>query len=141
VKPGTESGAAALKGKQKIQPVVFKKSTQLIAAGFPANAAASVVTDLTAFIASNTPRSANPQVKETKTMFSVNQKRHIAGAVQQILRATNHPELPTGEIQFSLHVQGAQPWSWANIKNNEAVLQASVNSWNERQDPTTPTES
>ena len=73
-------------------------------------------------------------------MFSVKQKRHIADAVQRILRATNHPELPTGEIQFSLHVQGAQPWSWANIKNNEAVQQASVNPWNEQQDPTTPAE-
>jgi hypothetical protein len=74
-------------------------------------------------------------------MFSVRQKREIADAVQRILRATNHPELPSGEIQFSLHVQGAQPWSWADIKNNEAVQQASVNPWNEQQDPTTPTES
>jgi hypothetical protein len=74
-------------------------------------------------------------------MFSVKQKRHIADAVQRILRATNHPELPVDEIQFSLHVQGAQPWSWADIKNNEAVLQASVNPWNEQQDPTTPAES
>jgi hypothetical protein len=74
-------------------------------------------------------------------MFSVRQKREIADAVQQILRATNHPELPTGEIQFHLHVNGAESWSWADIKNNEAVQQASVNPWNEQQDPTTPTES
>jgi hypothetical protein len=74
-------------------------------------------------------------------MFSVKQKRHIADAVQQILRATNHPELPTGEIRFRLHVDGAESWSWADIKNNEAVQQASVNPWNEQQDPTTPTES
>ena len=73
-------------------------------------------------------------------MFSVRQKREIADAVQQILRATNHPELPTGEIQFHLHVDGAESWSWANIKNNEAVQQASVNPWNEQQDPTTPAE-
>ena len=74
-------------------------------------------------------------------MFSVKQKRHIADAVQRILRATNHPELPTGEIQFHLHVEGSESWSWADIKNNEAVQQASVNPWNEQQDPTTPTES
>ena len=74
-------------------------------------------------------------------MFSVKQKREIADAVQKILRATNHPELPTGEIQFHLYVDGAESWSWANIKNNEAVLQASVNPWNEQQDPTTPAES
>ena len=74
-------------------------------------------------------------------MFSVRQKREIADAVQRILRATNHPELPTGEIQFHLHVDGAESWSWADIKNNEAVQQASVNPWNEQQDPTTPAES
>ena len=40
-------------------------------------------------------------------MFSVRQKRGIADAVQQILRNTNHPELPEGEIQFRLIVSGA----------------------------------
>ena len=69
-------------------------------------------------------------------MFSVNQKRQIADAVQQILRETNHPELPTGEISFHLHVDGAENWSWADIKNNGAVQQPSVNPWNESQDPT-----
>ena len=33
-------------------------------------------------------------------MFSVRQKREIAEKVQKILRETNHPELPDGEIQF-----------------------------------------
>jgi hypothetical protein len=68
-------------------------------------------------------------------MFSVNQKRQIADAVQQILRETNHPELPMGEISFHLHVDGAENWSWADIKNNGAVQQPSVNPWNESQDP------
>ena len=31
-------------------------------------------------------------------MFSVQQKRMIAENVQKILRATNHPELPQGEL-------------------------------------------
>lgn len=51
-------------------------------------------------------------------MFSHRQKREIADAVQKVLRDTNHPELPAGEIQFSLHVDGAEDWSWADIKNN-----------------------
>lgn len=66
-------------------------------------------------------------------MFSVNQKRIIAEKVQQILRETNHPELPEGEIQFLLHVNGAESWSWADIRNNGAVAKPSVNPWNETQ--------
>ena len=67
-------------------------------------------------------------------MFSVKQKREIAKKVQEILRQTGHPELPETEIQFSLHVKGAQDWSWADIKNNGACPNPSVNPWNERQD-------
>ncbi len=67
-------------------------------------------------------------------MFSIRQKREIADAVQKILRATNHPELPDSEIQFRLHVNGAQEWSWADIENNGAVVNPGVNPWNERQD-------
>lgn len=66
-------------------------------------------------------------------MFSVTQKRSISEAVQRILRETNHPELPAGEIQFALHVDGAEPWSWADIRNNGAVTNPRVNPWNERQ--------
>ena len=66
-------------------------------------------------------------------MFSVKQKREIADAVQRILRATNHPELPEGEIQFALHVDGAERWSWADIRNNGAVTNPDVNPWNEMQ--------
>lgn len=51
-------------------------------------------------------------------MFSIKQKRRIAEKIQQILRETNHSELPVGEIQFNLHVNGAESWSWANIRNN-----------------------
>lgn len=67
-------------------------------------------------------------------MFSVRQKREISDAVQKILRDTNHSELPEGEIPFHLHVEGAESWSWADIKNNSSVLSPSVNSWNKRQD-------
>lgn len=66
-------------------------------------------------------------------MFSVEQKRKIAEQVQAILRETEHPELPDGEITFSLHVEGAESWSWAHIKNNGAVTDPGVNLWNEMQ--------
>jgi hypothetical protein len=66
-------------------------------------------------------------------MFSVQQKRDIADAVQRILRETNHPELPEGEISFHLHVDGAASWSWADIRNNGAVPTPDVNPWNEMQ--------
>jgi hypothetical protein len=67
-------------------------------------------------------------------MFSVRQKREIADKVQAILRATSHPELPVGEIAFHLHVDGAESWSWADIKNNGSVTNPGVNMHNEMQD-------
>lgn len=67
-------------------------------------------------------------------MFSVRQKREIADKVQLLLRETAHPELPSSEIEFTLHVRGEAPWSYADIQNNGAVSNPSVNPWNERQD-------
>ncbi len=64
-------------------------------------------------------------------MFSTKQKREIAEQVQQILRATNHPELPKDEIPFSLHVAGAEDWSWADIRNNGTEPNPGMNPWNE----------
>jgi len=66
-------------------------------------------------------------------MFSVDQKRAISAAVQKLLRDTNHPELPEGEITFTLQVLGKESWSWAEIKNNQAVTNPGVNPWNEAQ--------
>ena len=68
-------------------------------------------------------------------MFSMQQKRDISDAVQKILRDTDHPELPAGEITFNLKVIGAEAWSWAEIKNNAAVTNPSVNPHNEAMDP------
>ncbi len=67
-------------------------------------------------------------------MFSVKQKREISTAIQQILRDTEHLELPAGEIQFRLHVDGATSWSWAVIHNNGNCPNPSVNPHNEEQD-------
>ncbi len=69
-------------------------------------------------------------------MFSVRQKREISEAIQKILRATNHPELPPPDIEiaFVLKVRGWKYWSWAEIKNNKAIPVPSVNPHNENQD-------
>ena len=67
-------------------------------------------------------------------MFSVKQKREISEAVQTVLRNTDHPELPDGEIHFQLHVVGSTPMSWADIRNNGSVESPSVNPHNEGQD-------
>ena len=66
-------------------------------------------------------------------MFSVRQKREISESVQKIIRATNHPELPENEISFSLHVDGAESWSWADIRNNGSVKDPGINPHNEEQ--------
>jgi len=67
-------------------------------------------------------------------MFSVKQKREISEKIQAVLRETKHPELPDGEIQFKLHVSGAEFWSWADIRNNGAIKNPSLNPHNEAQD-------
>ncbi len=67
-------------------------------------------------------------------MFSVREKREISEKVQQILRETKHPELSKEEINFHLHVDGAESWSWADIRNNGSVTNPSVNPHNEYQD-------
>jgi len=50
-------------------------------------------------------------------MFSPQKKREIAMKIQAILQETADDELPAGEISFILHVDGAEGWSWANIRN------------------------
>lgn len=71
-------------------------------------------------------------------MFSLRQKQKIAEAIEGILRATQHPELPPkGEIEFELHVKGAESWSFADIRNNGFYSKENppqVNPWNESQD-------
>lgn len=66
-------------------------------------------------------------------MFSISQKREISDAVQKILKETRHPELPKGEINFLLHVDGDETWSWADIRNNGSALNPMLNPHNEMQ--------
>ena len=67
-------------------------------------------------------------------MFSVRQKREIADKIQKAIRETNHPELPISEIEFHIHIDGINDWSYADILNNGAVRCPDVNPWNETQD-------
>ena len=67
-------------------------------------------------------------------MFSIKQKRKISSNIQKILRETNHPELPKGEISFNIHIDGAESWSWADIKNNGDVMHPIINIHNEIKD-------
>jgi hypothetical protein len=64
-------------------------------------------------------------------MFSIAQKRDIADKIQSILRETNHPELPEGEITFRIFIEGNEPWSWANITNNGNCPNPDINPHNE----------
>ena len=65
-------------------------------------------------------------------MFSTKEKQKIADQVQFILQRTGHPELPTGEIEFMLHVKGATPMSWADIHNNGMPTKGEPNPHNEQ---------
>jgi len=50
-------------------------------------------------------------------MLSPQTKRYISEEIQALLQEINDDELPKGEISFILHVDGAEFWSWANIRN------------------------
>jgi len=68
-------------------------------------------------------------------MFSIRQKREISKAIQDILRKTNHPELPQDEIKFKLHVAGREQGLWADIFHNGAIQNPGMNPHNEASDP------
>ncbi len=42
----------------------------------------------------------------------------IAQKIEELLLSLNHPEMPTERPKFSLHVDGKEAWSWADIKPN-----------------------
>lgn len=67
-------------------------------------------------------------------MFSVAQKRHIAEVLEKTLLELQHPEMPTSKPSFSLHVDGAESWSFADIRPNwefDDNNKPGVNPWNE----------
>lgn len=56
-------------------------------------------------------------------MFSIEDKQYIARELEKILLGLNHPEMPKEKVNFKLHVDGAEDWSWADIvPNHDASL-------------------
>lgn len=68
-------------------------------------------------------------------MFSTQQQRST-----ETTEGDESPELPSGEISFRRHVDGAESWFWADSRNNGAVPNPVVNPWNEAMDPATSAE-
>lgn len=68
-------------------------------------------------------------------MFSMNEKRKLAEAVEKLLLDLNHPEMPKEKPEFTLSVNGKEDWSWAEIgpnwKFDSGVKKMGVNPWNE----------
>lgn len=51
-------------------------------------------------------------------MFSTEQKKAIAAAVEQVLLSIDCDEMPMERPRFHLHVDGKESWSWADIEPN-----------------------
>jgi hypothetical protein len=51
-------------------------------------------------------------------MFSPKEKKQIAEAVEKVLLSMDHREMPKEKPNFTLHVWGAESWSWADIIPN-----------------------
>ena len=51
-------------------------------------------------------------------MFSQDEKKKIAKAIESVLLEINHPEMPKEKPKFLLHVDGMESWSWADIEPN-----------------------
>ena len=68
-------------------------------------------------------------------MFSLKQKRELSTGIQELIKKTEHPELPKDrEISFQIRIEGEKAWSWAIIRNNAAVTHPGINPHNEAQD-------
>ena len=66
-------------------------------------------------------------------MFSMKEKQIIAAAVEKALLEINHPEMPNERPSFTLHVDGKESWSWADIEPNwkYETKPATTTQWNE----------
>lgn len=67
-------------------------------------------------------------------MFSKDEKQRIAAEIEKLLLSFNHPEMPKEKPFFSLHVKGAEAWSWADIQPNWTYEKKApgMNPWNEQ---------
>jgi len=61
-------------------------------------------------------------------------KMLIAQVVEELLLSLKHPEMPTERVTFTLHVEGKESWSWADILPNWAFdgRLPKINPWNEK---------
>ena len=66
-------------------------------------------------------------------MFSLKEKQLIAATIEEALLALDHPEMPKERPVFKLHVEGKEPWSWADIAPNWVFEDkpAETSAWNE----------
>ena len=66
-------------------------------------------------------------------MFNVEEKKKIAQTIEEVILSFNHPEMPKENVSFSLHVDGKESWSWADINPNWTFENKKplVNPWNE----------
>lgn len=51
-------------------------------------------------------------------MFSIEEKKQIAAAIEKVLLDLKHPEMPTEKPRFKIHIDGKESWSWADIVPN-----------------------
>lgn len=67
-------------------------------------------------------------------MFSREDKKKIAEAVEKVLLEIDHPEMPKEKPMFMLHVNGKEYWSWADIKPNWTYEEEKpeTSEWNEK---------
>jgi hypothetical protein len=62
------------------------------------------------------------------------EKQMIAQKIEELLLSLNHPEMPEVKPNFTLHVDGKEAWSWADIKPNWTFGDRNppqINKWNE----------
>jgi len=67
-------------------------------------------------------------------MFSIEEKRKIADAIEKVLLEINHPEMPKDKPMFNIHIDGKESWSWADIYPNwmyDKEKPATTTFWNE----------
>lgn len=50
-------------------------------------------------------------------MLSSKIKKELSDLIQDFLQEVDDPELPKGEVEFLLHIDGVGYSSWANIRN------------------------
>ncbi len=66
-------------------------------------------------------------------MFSYREKALIAKKIEDLLLSLDHPEMPKEKPRFRLHIDGKEPWAFADIEPNWTYEDkpAWINPWNE----------